>query len=113
VNHEDRFVIFGAWDSRNDGSKVLILDEHWQISRRGRKQPAYAQSREHIRLIEENGYALYTFDMQHARADENDVESPAKIAGFTPELVKRSLVKIRHGWYAISENFPSASGKGT
>ena len=52
---EERFVIFGAWDINDEGNRALILREGWATSRRGRKQPAYAQSLEHIRLIEEEG----------------------------------------------------------
>jgi 5-methylcytosine-specific restriction protein A len=106
VNHGERFVIFGAWDTRDDGTKALILDERWATSRRGRKQPAYAQSREHIRLVEEEGYRLLTFPMKEALSDENDETSPAKIAGFAPELVQRSLLRIGRGWYATSEGLP-------
>ena len=103
VNHAERFVIFGAWDTLDEGAKALILDAAWRISRRGKKQPGYPQSREHIRLIEEEGYALYTFTMKRALADETDAESPAKIAGFTPELIPRTLLRIENCWYASSD----------
>jgi hypothetical protein len=72
VNHKERFVVFGAWDINDDGNRTLILKEGWATSRRGRKQPAYPQSREHIRLIEEEGYRLKTFAMQYELADPDD-----------------------------------------
>lgn len=70
VNDNERLVIFGAWDINQAGNKSLILSEDWEVSRRGRKQPAYAQSREHIRLIEEEGYRLATFPMVYSDANE-------------------------------------------
>ncbi len=56
VNVAEKFVIFGAWDVYEEGNKTLILGEDWGTSRRGKKQPGYEQSREHIRLIEDEGY---------------------------------------------------------
>lgn len=105
VNHTEKFVIFGAWDMHNDGSKAQILSEGWAISRKGRRQPAYAQSREHIRLIEENGYRLMTFPMQHAASDDEDDEGPAKIESFTPELTEKDLLRIGNSWYATDDSF--------
>ncbi|WP_419174798.1 HNH endonuclease [Desulfosediminicola sp.] len=104
VNHERRQVIFGSWDTFSDGSKSLILSDTWTRSRKGRKQPAYSQSREHIRLILEEGYTLYTFPMIRSLADEDDEFSPSKIAGFTPEVTERELIRVGKGWYAASED---------
>lgn len=100
VNHQKRFVVFGAWDINDDGNRTLILKEGWATSRRGRKQPAYPQSREHIRLIEEEGYALKTFAMRYELADPEDEEAPAKIKGFTPEAVDKELLRIGDSWFA-------------
>jgi 5-methylcytosine-specific restriction protein A len=100
VNHKERFVIFGAWDINDEGNRALILREGWATSRRGRKQPAYAQSLEHIRLIEEEGYRLKTFPMQYELADPDDEDAPAKIKGFTPEVVDKELLRIGDAWYA-------------
>ncbi len=63
INKSEKFIIFGAWDIHNDGNTTLILGEDWATSRKGGKQPGYPQSREHIRLIEEEGYQLKTFPM--------------------------------------------------
>ena len=100
VNHADRVVIFGAWDINDDGNRTLILKEDWAVSRRGKKQPAYPQSREHIRLIEDEGYRLQTFAMQYEAADPSDEEAPAKIKGFTPTLIDKELIRIGGSWYA-------------
>ena len=61
VNEADKFIIFGAWDVYDDGNMTLIMTEDWEISRKGSRQPGYPQSREHIRLIEEEDYKLKPF----------------------------------------------------
>lgn len=102
VNHVDRFVIFGAWDAFDEGNRALILAEDWAF-RRDRHQPAYPQAREHIRLVEEEGYALKTFSMQRGVADPDSPGGPAKILGFTPELVDKTLIRIGQSWYASDD----------
>lgn len=100
VNHTERFVVFGAWDVYDGGNRSLILQEAWATSRRGNKQPGYGQSREHIRLIEEEGYRLKTFAMEFDLTDPDDDGSPAKIKGFTPEAVDKELLRIGDSWFA-------------
>lgn len=102
VNHDERFVIFGAWDTEEDGIKVMILAEEW-ATLRDRKQSGYPQSREHIRLIEEEGYTLFTFPMKKSRTEPGNDKSAAKIEGFTPRLDKRELLRIGPRWYASIE----------
>ncbi|BCD98107.1 HNH endonuclease [Marinagarivorans cellulosilyticus] len=104
INNEKKIIIFGAWDIRTEGKTTLIFSEDWQF-RRGRSQSAYHQSREHIRLIEEEGYDLMTFPMEHS--DQNKDRSgigPAKIGGFTPELTNKKLMKLGVSWYAYDHN---------
>ena len=103
INEKEQVIIFGAWDKDTDGNTSLILSEGWQISRKGRKQPAYEQSREHIRLIEEEGYQLQTFPMTYSSTDEKDMTAPAKIKGFTPELTNKSLKRVGSSWYASDD----------
>lgn len=103
VNDNERLVIFGAWDINRAGNKSLILSEDWKMSRRGKKQPAYAQSREHIRLIEEEGYKLATFPMVYSDANEEGGVGPAKIEGFTPQLTYRTLIRVDPNWYASDD----------
>jgi 5-methylcytosine-specific restriction protein A len=100
INEQERFIVFGAWDVNQSGTKVLILSEEWEVSRRGRRQAAYAQSREHIRLIEEEGYRLMTFPMTYSDAKEEGGAGPATIGGFTPTITLRSLIRVGSGWYA-------------
>lgn len=102
VNEAEKFIIFGAWDVYDDGNMTLIFSEDWEISHKGRKQPGYPQSREHIRLIEEDGYRLKTFPMEYMAASEED-GAPAKIKDFTPKLTDKKLVRIDKSWYASDE----------
>jgi 5-methylcytosine-specific restriction protein A len=101
VNDAKRFVVFGAWDTNTAGQRSLILSERWEINSRGRRNPGFQQSRDHICLVEEKGYTLKTFPMEYSdiRKDEDGV-GPATIKGFTPELSDRILKKIGNGWYA-------------
>src|SRR5712692_1743305 len=50
VNQAERFVVFGAWDRNTAGRKSMILSESWMTNNRGRKNPGFKQSRDHIRL---------------------------------------------------------------
>lgn len=100
VNASERLIIFGAWDINTNGRMAKILSEEWQINQRGRRSPGYDQSREHVRLIEEEGYRLKTFPMQYSE-DEKGV---VKIEGFTPELTEKQITKIDNAWYAIDSN---------
>jgi 5-methylcytosine-specific restriction enzyme A len=98
INETEKFIIFGAWDVCDDGNLTLIFSEDWKINRKGFKQAGFPQSREHIRMIEEEGYQLKTFPMVYMAADE-DEGAPAKIKGFTPELTDKKLIHIDNNWY--------------
>jgi hypothetical protein len=100
VNPKERFVIFGAWDKNVTGGSELILSGDWQKSK-GRILPAYTQAREHIRLVEEEGYQLKTFPMQFSdELQDEDGNGPAKIKGFAPVLSERQLRKVGEDWFA-------------
>lgn len=103
INEQKKTIIFGAWDKHQMGNRSLILSEEWETSRRGKKQPAYAQSREHIRLVEEEGYRLMTFPMVYSDANEEGGIGPAKIKGFTPKLMAKSLIRVGPCWYASDD----------
>jgi 5-methylcytosine-specific restriction protein A len=101
VNHKRKVVIFGAWDRNTDGNTSLILSTNWEVSAKGRRQPAYEQAREHIRLVEEEGYQLQTFPLIYSDAykDENGI-GPSKIGGFEEILTNKSLKMVGNSWYA-------------
>jgi 5-methylcytosine-specific restriction enzyme A len=97
IHEAKRQIIFGAWDKNTNGKTAKILSEDWEIER-GHKQAGYTQAREHIRLIEEEGYRLMTFPMEYSESEEDD--GPAKIRGFTPKLTEKKLTKVGNTWYA-------------
>lgn len=101
VNDAQRFVIFGVWDVYDKGGRALIFSEDWATSRKGKRHAAWPQSREHLRLVEEEGYRLTTFAMRKAPNDPDDPEAPWSIAGFTPQLHDRHLQRIGRDWFAV------------
>jgi 5-methylcytosine-specific restriction enzyme A len=104
VDTTHKKVIFGAWDKHLESDGQVILDESWAISKIGRKQPGYTQSLEHIRLIEEEGYTLFTFAMEYDKSQDADSVSPARIKGFsgdlTPKTLRKALTRTGIKWYA-------------
>jgi 5-methylcytosine-specific restriction enzyme A len=103
VNAKDKTVIFGAWDKHTKGNKALILDEAWARNYAGRVKPGYKESREHIRLIEEEGYILKTFPQIHSQKLRKDGKSAgrARIKRVGSVLTKKLLKRIGRRWYAV------------
>ena len=103
VNVKERIVIFGAWDHHTEGDTTLIFSQAWEYNEQARKQAAYDQSREHIRLIEEEGFELKTFPIVYFDAsDGEDLHGPSKIDEFVPKLTTKLLKRIGDSWYASS-----------
>lgn len=102
INKKDKTIIFGAWDHiPKVNNACLILSESWQTSEKGRKQSGYDQSREHIRLIEEEGYQLKTFSLIHSDSNKDEYgNGPAKIERFIAELTVKFLKRVGSDWYA-------------
>jgi len=101
VNPAERFVVFGAWDIHTAGRHSLILSGKWRAKNTGRKNPGYAQSREHIRLVAEEGYSLKTFPMKWGGPSKDDSgDRAAKIKDFDPILSARGLLQLGDDWYA-------------
>jgi len=96
INEKERVIIFGALKNSTDG-KVLIFSKAWQ-ERDGRKRNGYTQSREHIRMIEEDGYRLMTFPVKYDRE---------RIVEFIPELTEKTLVRIGTEWCAVDAGTPA------
>lgn len=110
VNHQKKFVIFGAWDKHTSGNMTMILNEDWAIRKiTGKKSLGYKQSREHIRLIEEDGYQLMTFPMIYSREkqDKNEM-GPAVIKDFVSKIEAKTLVRIGIAWYATDGAIPDS-----
>ncbi len=101
VNQEERFVVFGAWDDQVVAGRVLIFSEDWRIGSSGRRNPSWPQSREHLRLVEEEGFRLMIFSQSKAPRDPANRDAPCKIARFTPELHEARLQCVDGSWHAV------------
>jgi hypothetical protein len=112
VNHDEKLVIFGAWDTHTEGDRCLILHMDWITNKKGRKQPGYTQSIEHIRLINEQGYQLKTFPIIEDLdfVDETD-SGRASIKEFIETLTDMSLRFTGDKWYAEGRHKPEHSSK--
>ena len=101
MNHDERFVLFGAWDEFSDGRDWLILNPTWERSNTtGRKSPAYSEARAYMALVEQEGYSLKIYPMTHSLRDPSDPDGVSVIAGFEPRVYPAELV-VRDGqWYA-------------
>ena len=106
VNNEKRFVIFGEWQGRSDRKPGLIFSSDWEI-RNGKQNKGFRQGLEHIRLVEEEGFKLFTFAMIADEANE-DTEGRVRIKSFTRSAVEKTLVSKQDGWYVA----PIGDGKG-
>ena len=104
INEKDKVIIFGEWNGRPEGNTSEIFSEDWRLTQKGNKQAGYDQSREHIRLIEEDGYQLKTFPMIYSDANKDEEGiGPAKIEDFVRELTTKSLKRVGGSWYASDD----------
>ena len=101
INEARRVIIFGAWDTHTSDNRSLILDEAWERSHAGRRQPGYTQALEHIRLVEAGAYTLQTFPLTYSgeRRDSSG-HGPATIGDLSSDLRQRTLIKVGRKWYA-------------
>jgi predicted HNH restriction endonuclease len=86
INPQEKVIIFGAWDTQTDGNIAVILSERWQTGDTGSKKAGYAQSRDHIRLIEEQvdkhcGKGLLTWERRAASITQGTLFSPKDYDG--------------------------------
>jgi len=97
INKDKHQIIFGAWDHLITGTHWLILTSEWKLNKKGNKNPGFKQSREHIRLIEEEGYQLLVFIMVQ---EEKGAET-VKIKNYEKILRAKKLTRKGDIWYAI------------
>lgn len=102
VNSEAKTIIFGAWDDLIVGGSCKIFTYDWEYNHKGVKNKGFKQSREHIRLIEEEGYKLLTFTMYYSGDNKDERgEGPAKIGDFEESVFPKRLIRRGNDWYAI------------
>ncbi len=91
-------VIFPAWDVYTDSGVAKILSESWNRTANGGASGKYTRAREHIRLVEEEGWELQIFEQ--IKGGEHDTGA-WKIGSIVPTLKKCGLVKIGEDWLAV------------
>jgi len=102
VNHNERIVIFGAWDYHAAPNSYQILHDDWEFSAKGKRQAGYSQAVDHIALVRDSGYALMTFTMHPVDQQNNeDVHGPEKIASFEKTLTLRTLKQVGRQYFAV------------
>ena len=100
VNRNTKSVYFGANILEEEGPIQLILSKEWEFNKLQRRNPGYGDSLKSIRLVEEQGYRLFTF--RHKEKLNNPETGSVKITDFEQEFEPRSLVVKSDGWYATS-----------
>lgn len=112
VNHEDKVVIFGAWDVNTEPDRALILSMDWERNELGRKQNAFGEAMEYIKLVEKEGYSLQTFPIiLDEEYDNNLGTGRAKIKDYVEVLSEMSLEVIDGDYYAVGSHSVKHSKK--
>ena len=112
VNHADKVVIFGAWDVHTEPDRALIMSTDWERNESGRKQNAYGEAIEYIRLVENEGYALKTFPMILGEEyDKKTGTTRAKIKDYIAVVSDMSLEVINGDYYAVGNHDVRVSRK--
>ncbi|WP_378182104.1 HNH endonuclease [Aquimarina sp. SS2-1] len=103
INETEKIVIFGAWDTLDNGALELILSPSWEYNNKNKKNRGYKQSLEHIGLILNNNYILKTFKIYHSDENKNkEGIGPSKISRFDPVLEEKQLIQIDGEYFASS-----------
>ena len=103
VNHAERFVIFGAWDTKTTSESAMIFTTDWERNSDGKKSPAYGEALELIELVEKADYSLKTFPI--IRDKDFDLVSEtgsAQIKRHVEELTDANLEKKGNEYFAIA-----------
>jgi hypothetical protein len=113
VNHEDKVVIFGAWDANTEPDRALILSMDWERNELGRKQNAFGEAMEYIKLVENDGYSLKTFPIiLDEEYDDTSGTGRARIKDYVEVLSEMSLEVINGEYYAVGNHDAKHSKKG-
>ncbi|MGY3438287.1 MULTISPECIES: HNH endonuclease [unclassified Marinovum] len=104
INHEERFVMFGAWSHVEEDGRQQVFSESWKKDANGRKPASYGPSLRHIEHILEDGYTLYTFRQY---ADPDSLSGIPRISNFDEIREKRSLNVVGRDYFAVEESTTS------
>lgn len=101
TNHDDKKIIFGAWQDMIKGNRALIFSKQWK-TRGGRNQSPWPESRENLRLIEEEGYSLYVYTMIMDPDFDSEWENGRrKIGAILNDVTQAELVNEGEDWFAV------------
>ena len=101
IDQAKEIVIFGAWDINTSGGVAKILDERWERSAAGRRNPAYPEALEYLGLVESGAYRLMTFTILYSdKRQDSKGMGPASIRGIVPTLTECGLSKVGSTWFA-------------
>lgn len=105
VNHEDKVVIFGAWDVNTEPDRALILSTDWERNELGRRQNAFGEAMEYIGLVENEGYSLKTFPIiLDEEYESGSGTGRVKIKDYVEVLSEMSLEVINGDYYAVGSH---------
>lgn len=97
INHDEQFVIFGAWDVERINSRAVILREGWASGAKGNRNPGYTQAIEHLGFVNQ-GYDLYTFNL--TRTPGTGIKDKSAIKDFERYLRRGYVKKEGVVWFA-------------
>jgi hypothetical protein len=102
VNHKEKFVVFGAWDVDTVGDRSTILKMDWERNAKGRKQNAFGEAMEYIKLVEQEGYTLKTFPIiQDTEYKDELGTGRAKIKDYVEEISDMTLEIVNGDYIAV------------
>ena len=110
VNHNEKFVVFGAWDIFTELDRALIFSLDWEHNELGRKQNGFGEAMEYIQLIENEGYSLKTFPIIMDEEYYNS-SGTAKIKDYVAKLSDMSLTFENENYYALGQHESEYSKK--
>ncbi len=101
VNHDEKKVFYGAWQDFCVEDRALIFSESWK-TKYGKKRASWPESRENLRLVEEEGYSLNVYTMIADPDSELEYEKGArKIGAILNDLTEAKLKKEGGEWFAV------------
>src|SRR5688572_12862632 len=108
VNHDSKKIFFGAWQDFIKGNRALIFSNDWKF-RRGARQRPWSESRENVRLIEDEGYTLHVYTMILDPNAESEFELGARrIGAILNDVAQAGLLRDGGDWYAVFPEEPSS-----
>lgn len=103
INHEKKFVIFGAWKHMTTKNRCLILSSDWRLKPNKHRNPGYTASLPHIEYVLEHDYKLLTFPQVAVSGTENR-SGPTERESFQEELSEKFLQIVGNDYFAVDIN---------